>query len=72
MMAQAKQNQGDEYHYLLVDGIKSDTFRAYTGRFYEHIKTKGFKHIGEFNDHVKNHKKKAVFSQLYKTGLYFI
>lgn len=55
----SKTKSGGEYHHLLIDSIKSDTFRAYTHKFNSHIKIKGFNNIGGFDDYVKNNKKKC-------------
>lgn len=49
----SKTKSGGEYHHLIIDGIASDTFKAYTNAFDRHIKNIGFKHIGEFDDYIK-------------------
>lgn len=56
----SKTKSDGEYHHLIIDGIHSDTFRSYTGVFYQYIKNKGFKHIGEFDDYVKDNKKSCI------------
>lgn len=48
---------GDKYHHLIIDDTKTDTLKAYTSKFNQHIKTKGFNHIGEFDDYIENNKR---------------